>query len=105
MTIVNVGEFMVMAKVQKSMPTLSMLAGKYRDGVTDKQKSFLRTLGIGTSQIKYKGQASFVLEIALDRKNRGLATPGQMRALKEHGLDDVHNITFRQAVQILGTAE
>ena len=101
MTIVNAKDFLLMAGVRDEIPNLNGLTGKNRDGVTDKQKVFLRNLGIGTTQIKYKGQASFVIDEAIRRRNFGLATPGQMRALKQIGENDVSRITFTQAVEKL----
>lgn len=101
MTIVNYKDFMEMAQIHEEIPNMNGLFGKNRDGVTDKQKTFLRQLGIGTTGLKYKGQASKLIELALTRKNNGLATPGQMRALQKHGIQNVHCYSFANAVQVL----
>lgn len=102
MTIVNAHEFMMLAHSSRPIPMLNELSGKYRDGVTDKQKAFLRSMGIGVAQIKYKGQASVVINLAIKRRDYGLATPGQMRALAAAGVKNVNMITYKQAFQILG---
>lgn len=101
MTIVNYKDFLEMAHINEEIPNMDGLFGKNRDGVTDKQKTFLRNLGIGTTGLKYKGQASKVIDIALTRKNNGLATPGQMRALLKHGVKNVHCYSFANAVNTL----
>lgn len=97
MTIVNYKDFMDMAHIYEEIPNMDGLFGAQRDGVTDKQKTFLRQLGIGTTGLKYKGQASKVIDMALTRKNNGLATPGQMRALLQHGIKNVHMYSFANA--------
>ena len=99
MTIVNYKEFMLMAHCYEEIPNMNGLFGKQRDGVTDAQKTFLHNLGIGTTGLKYKGQASKVIEIAVIRRQSGLATPGQMRTLCKHGIRDVHNISFQNAAK------
>ena len=90
-----------MANISEEIPNIDGLFGKNRDGVTEKQKTFLRQLGIGTTGLKYKGQASKVIDYALQRKNNGLATPGQMRALTKHGIANVHVYSFRNAANTL----
>lgn len=97
MTIVNYKDFMEMAHINEEIPNMDGLFGAQRDGVTAKQKTFLRQLGIGTTGLKYKGQASKVIDYALIRKNNGLATPGQMRALRKHGVTNVHMYSFANA--------
>ena len=101
MTIVNYKDFMEMAQIHEEIPNMDGLFGKNRDGVTEKQKAFLRQLGIGTTGLKYKGQASKVIDFALTRKNNGLATPGQMRKLRKCGVKNVHCISFANAVKTL----
>jgi len=101
MTIVNYKEFMEMAQIHEELPNMDGLFGKNRDGVTAAQKTFLRQLGIGTTGLKYKGQASKVITYALTRKNNGLATPGQMRALRKHGIQNVHCYSFVNAIKTL----
>lgn len=101
MTIVNYKDFLEMAQIHEEVPNMDGLFGKNRDGVTEKQKTFLHNLGIGTTGLKYKGQASMIIDLALQRKNNGLATPGQMRALLKHGVKNVHCFSFNNAVNTL----
>lgn len=97
MTIVNYKDFLDMAQIHEEIPNMNGLFGSQRDGVTEKQKTFLRQLGIGTTGLKYKGQAMIVIDLALARKHNGLATPGQMRALKKCGVKNVHLYSFVNA--------
>lgn len=97
MTIVNYKDFMNMACINEEIPNIDGLYGAQRDGITEKQKTFLRQLGIGTTGLKYKGQASKVIDFALTRKNNGLATPGQMRKLMKCGIKNVHLYSFMNA--------
>ena len=102
MTIVNYKDFFKMAHINKRIPEYDALSGKYKDGITTKQKAFLRQMGIGSTGLRYKGQASIVLDEAIRRQREHLATPGQMRALTKNGMKDVHMVTFDKAVEILG---
>ena len=97
MTIVNYKDFMDMAQINEEIPNMDGLFGAQRDGITEKQKTFLRQFGIGTTGLKYKEQASKVIDYALIRKNNGLATPGQMRALQKYGIKNVHMYSFANA--------
>ena len=63
MTIVNYKDFMNMACINEEIPNIDGLYGAQRDGITEKQKTFLRQLGIGTTGLKYKGQASKVIDL------------------------------------------
>lgn len=101
MTIVNYKDFLEMAQIHEEIPNMDGLFGKNRDGITEKQKTFLHQLGIGTTGLKYKGQAMKVIDLALKRKENGLATPGQMRALLKHGFRNVHCYSFANAVKEL----
>lgn len=101
MTIVNYKDFLDMARIYDEVPNMDGLFGAQRDGVTAKQKTFLRQLGIGTTGLKYKGQASKIIDYALKRKNSGLATPGQMRALYKKGVKNVHVYSYVMAKQEL----
>lgn len=100
MEIVNAKEFMMLAK-EEFVTGVTNLIGKQRDGITEEQKQTLRNLGIGHSQLKYKGEASPVIKVGIERRKSGLATPGQMRAMHEMGVTIVHKRTFREASYIL----
>lgn len=97
MMIVNYKDFLSMAMIPDDIPNIDGLYGAQRDGITEKQKTFLHQLGIGTTGLKYKGQASKVIDAALLRKKNGLATPGQMRTLKKYGVKNVHCFTYLKA--------
>lgn len=97
MTIVNYKDFLDMAHINEEVPNMDGLFGAQRDGITEKQKTFLRQLGVGTTGLKYKGQASMIITYAITRKQNGLATPGQMRALQSHGYKNVHMYSFANA--------
>ncbi len=104
MSTVNYREFFKMAHIAKDLPNSNALFGRNKDGITDKQKMFLRNLGVGTTGIRYKGQAAMVLDIAIERFHKHLATPGQMRALIKTGkktLQDVDKVTFKEAIKLL----
>ena len=101
MTIVNYKEFFELANIKINIPELNTMGGKYRDGATNKQKQFLHKLGVGWTGLAYKGQITIVIDAALDRERKGLATPGQMRKLRNLGLRDVSKITFKDAADIL----
>lgn len=101
MTIVNYKDFLDMARINEEIPNVNAFSGKYRDGITEKQKLFLRRLGIGTTGIKCKGQAHKIIDYALERERNGLATPGQMRALTKLGLKNVHCYSFNNAKKTL----
>lgn len=97
MMIVNYKDFLDMAMIPDEIPNIDGLYGAQRDSITEKQKTYLHQLGIGTTGLKYKGQASKVIELALMRKNNGLATPGQMRTLQKYGVKNVHCFTYINA--------
>ena len=51
--------------------------------VSEAQKRYLRSLGVGSTGLKTQGQASAIISIAVWRKSAGLATPGQLLVLRE----------------------
>lgn len=97
MMTVNYKDFFKMTNCTKEVPNMNGLFGKNRDGITEKQKTLLHSLGIGTTGLKYKGQASIVIDYALYRRQHGMATPGQMRTLLKNGVKNVHEYTFAAA--------
>ena len=101
MDIVNYKDFLRMAKVNVRIPTKLELKGKQADGTTSEQQKTLRKFGIGFTGLIYKKQAMIVIDIAIQRAKKHLATPGQMRALEEDGIPDVHKRTFKEAIWIL----
>lgn len=101
MQIVGWKNFMNLADREEQIPDKLGLTGKYADGITVAQQKCLRRFGIGYGGLKYKGQASIVIKIAIERSNLHLATPGQMWALSKCGLKNVSGFTFLQAQQKL----
>lgn len=101
MTIVNYKEFFHLIGYTKELPNKNGMKGRMCDGITTAQQCALRNMGIGTTGIRYKGQAMIVLNIAIDRCNKHLATPGQMRELKKRGFQHVGNISYAKAWQYL----
>ena len=101
MVIVNAKEFLSFSGKSIEIPYLCELKGKNQDGITVEQKKYLHKLGIGWSQLRYKGQAQIVLDVAIERLEKHLATPGQMRKLADMGVSIVHKRTFKEAKYIL----
>ena len=67
------------------MPTKYDLFGWREEPATEKQKKELEKFGIAYSTIRYKGQASMVLQTIYKREADGLATPKQIQLLLEKG--------------------
>lgn len=101
MDIVGYKDFLRMVNQSDIIQTKHNLKGKYADGITVAQQKCLRSLGIGYDGLRYKGQASAVIGIAIDRSCRHLATPGQMRAMEALGVTVIPTRTFKEAQWIL----
>jgi len=101
MTTVNYKEFFRMIGIERELPNKYGLKGRMCDGITVSQQIALRNLGIGTTGIKYKGQASIVLDLAIGRAKRHMATPGQMKKLEQLGFQKVGEFTYSEAFQYL----
>jgi len=56
--------------------------GKGRDGITEKQRVFIHNLGINISGLKYKAQASVVIDCVLKRREQGLASMKQLQTIR-----------------------
>lgn len=97
----NYMEFMLLARERIAPKTKASMKGAWSEPVTDEQKEALHNYGIGVSGMAYYGQAKIVLKAAAARKQKGLATPSQMRSLYMKGVDDVHKRTFKEATFIL----
>lgn len=65
--------------------------------VTAKQAEVLEKSGFDSHAVTCCGQASKVLDILFDRRERGLATPKQLRLINKFGYKDAHLATFEQA--------
>lgn len=102
MTIVNPREFFELAGITFFMPEKYMLPEGMRGPITQAQKDLLHKLGLGLDELLCKGHANRIISIALDRKNKGLATPGQMRMLRKLGRNNIKDATFSDARDIIG---
>ena len=86
------------------IPSYDGCFGKNRDGITEKQRVFIHNLGINISGLKYKGQASAIIDCVLSRREKGLATMKQLqtiRNLKIKTPKPIQFITKAEAGQIL----
>ena len=102
MTIVNPREFFELAGIRFYMPERYMLPGRMKEPISQAQKDLLHKLGIGVKELQWKGHADRVISIALARKTKGLATPGQMRMLRKLGRSNTKDTTFADAKAIIG---
>jgi hypothetical protein len=73
-----------------------------KDPITQAQKDLLHKMGIGYEGLLWKGHASRVIDVAMNRRKKGLATPGQMRMLRKLGIGDIPNKSFDDARNIIG---
>lgn len=82
-----------------SLPKKNDLSGWQTQPVTEKQKEYLNNVGLGYSRIKYKGQASIVIDAYTVRRNAKMATPKQLAVLLSNGvpITDVTTLTIKQA--------
>jgi hypothetical protein len=73
------------------------------DPATGKQKETLSKYGIAYSRVKYKGQASLLIQTILKRNNDGLASPKQIQVLISHGysMGRIKYLTMRGANKII----
>ena len=68
------------------IPNLDGCFGKNKDGITEKQRCFIHNLGINITGIKYKGQASIIIQAVIHRKECGLATIKQLQTIRNLGV-------------------
>jgi hypothetical protein len=73
------------------------------DDATDDQLGALEKFGFRAGLDLTKGEASFLLDILVNRAEDRLCTVKQARALRRLGFDDVENFTFTEAAAELGT--
>lgn len=70
---------------------------------TEKQLNYLERLGISSSSIQNKGMASVYIDRLSRRREEGLATPKQIRALEKYGFRHVGTWSFEAANKLIGT--
>lgn len=64
------------------IPSYDGCFGKGKDGITEKQRTFLHNLGINISGLKYKAQASVVINCVLARREKNLASIKQLQTIR-----------------------
>lgn len=64
---------------------------------TKKQVEFLKSQGIDEKTITTKGQASRIIGMIVERRQKGFATPKQIRLLERMGFERVGNWKFEKA--------
>lgn len=69
---------------------------------TEKQISALERFGVNTSEIKYKGYASNLLNKLFTRKNAGFSSPKQINLLERYGFHDVARWSSDSASGMIG---
>lgn len=65
-----------------NIPSYDGCTGKFKDGITEKQRTFIHSLGINITGLKYKGQASVIIECIIRRREQGLASIKQLQTLR-----------------------
>lgn len=68
---------------------------------TDAQKKFLVSLGLSTDNVKTAGYASSLIAEAKNRRQKGLASPKQIRCLEKFGFRKVGEWMFSQAKDMI----
>ena len=68
------------------IPSYDGCFGKGKDGMTEKQRTFIHSLGINITGLKYKGQASVVIDCVLERRSKGLASIKQLQTIRNLGV-------------------
>ena len=87
------------------LPDYDGCFGKGKDGITEKQKSFLHSLGLNVVGVKYKAQASILIDTCLKRKELGLASIKQLQFIRNMDAcpkkKSLHELTKDEASKIL----
>ena len=96
---------MYTAEIETTMtmhiPEYNNLKGKMKEPITEKQKAYLRSLGVNTTGIRYKGQASYIITVALRRQKCGLASFQQIQKIRSLGI--VPTVPFDRLTSIGAT--
>ena len=85
------------------LPNKWDLFGWRAESITQKQKSTLEEYGVAYSRVKYKGQASMLIQLIFNRAKNGLATPKQIQVLLKNGYTSarIAKLTKRGASRII----
>lgn len=100
-TKVNFMEFMLLAREPLAPKRKAQMKFKWGEEITPKQKETMHNFGIGYSAMLYRGQATMVIDAAIRRREKNLATAAQMRTMYIMGVEDVHKRTFKEAAYII----
>lgn len=69
---------------------------------TAKQIEFLENAGIFADELETRAQADKLIELVLDRREKGLSTPKQIRVLERYNFQNVGQWSFGQAQKKIG---
>lgn len=85
------------------MPKKDELIGWRAQPISDKQKIMLDKYGIAYARVRYKGQASQIIEIITKRSKKNLATPKQIQVLLKNNYPQgrIKRLTIRGASKII----
>lgn len=85
------------------MPKKYEFSGWKTEPITNKQKTMLERYGVAYSRVKYKGQASMIIDLIFKRNEEGLATPKQIQVLLKNGYSfgKVKRLTVKGASKII----
>lgn len=72
-----------------------------KEPATEKQIKLVEGAGVNADGM-CKGQASKIIDVIINRRRQGLATPKQMRMLEQKGFQNVGLWTFEQASYMMG---
>lgn len=72
------------------------------DSPTSKQMQTLENMGVNPEGVETKGMANKLIARIISRREAGLATPKQIRALERYGFRHVGTWSFEQAHHVIG---
>ena len=70
---------------------------------SEKQLQLIERSGLDPDAIRDQGMASRVIDVILNRRNAGLATPKQVKRLKQYGHESPETATFEEASNFITT--
>ena len=68
---------------------------------TEKQADFLMAQGIDPASVSCRGQASAIIDVIIQRRKLNLATPKQVKYLRQLGHIEPETATFKEASEYL----
>lgn len=76
----------------------------HKEEVSERQAAALERMGVDVEGVKSRGQASAILDAAVNRSKAGLATIKQVKYLKQFGHPSPEKATFEEAKKFLDDA-